>query len=168
MVLKLTSLPWLIGWWKWWSEEGDLQCNVGSEPWWMGTPALIIFLKCSVSCHEIFCLSKKICAQMRQGIELQIARSPWDMHCHVKMWASLEMWWFWTMKKIIIYWKCLQTESEDFIFSRFWGCDNVPSRCNEFHTCLFTPSCCFPTVCSVFWEISFLWWQEFGWGHDAG
>jgi len=33
----------------------DLQCNVGSEPWWRGTPAVILFLKCSViSCHEIF------------------------------------------------------------------------------------------------------------------
>jgi len=55
--------------------RGDLQCNVGSEPWWRGTRAVIIFLKCSViSCHEIFCLSRKICAQTRQGIELQTVR----------------------------------------------------------------------------------------------
>jgi hypothetical protein len=37
------------------------------------------------------------------------------------------------MKKIIIFQKCLQTESEDFIFSRFLGFI-------EFHTHLLTPS----------------------------
>ena len=53
----------------------DLQCNVGSEPWWRGTPAVIVFLKCSViSYHEIFCLSRKICARTRPGIELQTVR----------------------------------------------------------------------------------------------
>jgi hypothetical protein len=71
--------------------RGDLQCNVGFEPWWRGTPAVIMFLKCSVnSCHEIFCLSRKICAQMRPGIELQAMRSPGAVRCHCKLWASLQ------------------------------------------------------------------------------
>jgi hypothetical protein len=70
--------------------RGDLQCSVGPKPWWRGTSAVIVFLKWTViGCHEIFCLSRKICAQMRPGIELQTVRSPWDTHCHVKMWASL-------------------------------------------------------------------------------
>jgi hypothetical protein len=150
-VLRCEDIPVspLVDWRSWWSAEGIYSLMWALNQWGGGIPSIQYIPKVV----EIVSIEKSVhrCDQwlnvtppgLLKMFVMTLKYGP-----HFKCWGVC------AMKKKIIFYKYLETESEDFIFSKFWVCDNVSSGCNTFHThILFTLGCFFPTPCSVFWGI---------------